>query len=145
MPVACRIYPDLRLIVITSTGKLTLTDIIKGRDEMLAHPDFAPTFDRLYDYQGVEEVVPIQDRSTVIDLAERARTGSDLGGSGKTAVVASTDAIFGMARRFEAYAAGSSARQWRAFRSIEDAQAWLGVPLEQMVGALTNPAQPHNP
>ncbi len=55
MPVTIVINPEQRLIVTTGSGIVTDEEFMLARQEFLAHPQFDPTFDRIWDFFGVVE------------------------------------------------------------------------------------------
>ena len=124
MPIAYRFYPHVRVVVITGDGNLTPGDVLRCRETMVAHRDHDPTLDRLYDFRRVRELKV--DPAAMISLAATAQS-PDLSSAGKTAVVVSTDAIYGQSRQLEAHLPGDASRRWKTFRTLEKAQEWLGL------------------
>ena len=49
-----QIYPELRLIVIELIGPVTFEQLLKGTEELLAHPDFDQSFNGVTDYRRAE-------------------------------------------------------------------------------------------
>lgn len=55
MPVTLSIDTERKLTITTGEGVVTDADFIEARRQLLAHPDFDPSFDRIWDFHGVTE------------------------------------------------------------------------------------------
>ncbi len=55
MSVTLTIDPERKLTITTAEGVVTDADFINARKHLVAHPDFDPTFDRIWDFHGVTE------------------------------------------------------------------------------------------
>ncbi len=127
MPLTHTVHPELGLIVIIGTGRISGADAAQVRAEMLDDPLFDPTFHRLNDYRlatGGESGSP----GGAATQAMAVSSGDAMQSVGKTAIVAPASLVFGLSRMFQAYAEAhtSGVRTWQTFRNIEDAAAWLG-------------------
>ena len=106
--------------VTTAWGHLTYADAKGSIDATLAHPRFGPGCDALFDGTDV---------NTVPSTAELRTLAADLkplrdAGLSAVALVAGSNFTFGVARMFSAFAEAFGAKVG-AFRSVEDARAWL--------------------
>ena len=55
MPVSLSIDAEQKLTVTTGEGVVTDAEFIEARQQLLAHPDFDPSFDRIWDFRRVTE------------------------------------------------------------------------------------------
>ena len=55
MPVTLSIDTERKLTITTGEGGVTDADFIEARRQLLAHPDFDPSFDRIWDFRRVTE------------------------------------------------------------------------------------------
>ena len=55
MPVSLSIDTEQRLTLTTAEGVVTDAEFIEARQQVLAHPDFDPSFDRIWDFHRVTE------------------------------------------------------------------------------------------
>jgi hypothetical protein len=119
-----RINTEQQLARVVARGKVNVLELRDIYSELIKHDDWRAGFDILCDYRGIEDF----DVSTrdIDDMAEWQTSIDNKIGSGKCAVVASRDSVFGMSRMWEMISAERSQRIC-VFREMEDAEAWLGI------------------
>lgn len=117
------------VVVVRLAGNVTPDQIQQGRAALQRDPAFRPTFRQLVDAREVETTR--LDTETVQKLSQ----GSAFKAGSLRAIVAPRDAVYGMARMFEAYAESCQQRV-QVFRDLAEACAWLEVPLEDVEAAV---------
>jgi hypothetical protein len=121
MPIAYRIDTAHKLIRTECVGYVTLAEVITHFRELEADPNCPPHADVLLDV--TEEVtIPSSDELRNVALAIagiRRKVEFRL-----CAIVASTNALFGMMRMFEVFTE-KYFQETRAFRTLPEAEAWL--------------------
>jgi hypothetical protein len=127
MPLEYRIEVSQRTVFTTPFGALTDRDAREHVEELRNHPDFESDFNQLFDARDVTSVE--LSGACVRDIATERMFGE---GSLRAFVVA-TDLAFGMARMFEMFR-DDALDQIRVFRKIDDARAWLGLPVDRPAG-----------
>ncbi len=55
MPVTLTIEPERRLVTTTGSGIVTDEDFMRARQQLLEHPDFDASFDRIWNFRAVTE------------------------------------------------------------------------------------------
>lgn len=122
MPIEMHIDRVKDLTVYTVTGKVSSFDIMKT---MEAFVEERPTKNILWDFI---KAMP-DERITsgeVEKIAAFAKQHERLREGGKTALVASTDVVFGLARMYEAFASIEDIEDSvSVFRSADEAADWL--------------------
>ena len=64
------IHPEEKLIIISYQGKVTIEDVIKVTEEMMAHPNFSNTFDGVADYRFAEVCFTPQELADLTQTVE---------------------------------------------------------------------------
>ena len=129
MPISFRVDRARRLRYATATGVITDADLLTILGAVLDDPDYDASLDQLFDGSGIEGL----DVSTeaVREIAQRlgvADRAIPEGVRPKTAIVAPTDAAFGLARMYQTYRGLEAPRKdYLVCRTIEEARAWLGL------------------
>jgi hypothetical protein len=100
-------------------GNATVDELLDARVEMMTGPGFEPHMSVLID---AREMTSLFDREGVRELAHEFVTRPI--GTGRRAFVAHADAVYGMMRMLVTLSTGTP-NQWRVFRTIEQAEAWL--------------------
>jgi hypothetical protein len=85
--------------------------------------DFHPGLSQLIDSRDVTE------SKATVDGIRALIAGNPYGKGSRRAFVASSDTIYGLARMFELARVGAE-DEFRVFRSMDEARAWLGLPPE---------------
>ena len=130
MPVSYRIHAERRLVVTRWSGAVTLEEAKSHFAALASDPAFDPTMDHLSYAEAVEEDVSFGE------LRVLARE-SPFTGTGRSAIVASENRIFGVSRQYVALTRISD-RAVRVFRELNEALDWLGIP-DFDVSELTGP------
>ena len=123
MPMRYRVDEDLGIVITTAEGGVTGEDLQRHAQALAADPGV----------QGLDEMVDLSDRRHVDASAgairETARLLRERGlnkEGGKLALVAGSEAIFGMARLYAAHRDHPNIGI-RVFRDRAEALEWLGV------------------
>jgi hypothetical protein len=121
MPVTYRIDKDNGIIHTQCTGLVTLEEVIEHFRVLERDPDCPDRLDVLLDLTKQTSVPMKENLHEVVLEIERvqARVRFDV-----CAIVAPTDALFGMIRMFEVFVERYF-RESRVFRRERDAEAWL--------------------
>jgi hypothetical protein len=114
-----RIDKQSNLVVIHAEGVLTRRNFEEVRRHMMSDPDFDPQFSMLADCSAV----------THVDLtAGEIRVLADMSPfdlTGRRAIVARRDVVYGLARMFEIVRSLRGDQHIRVFRNCNEALAWL--------------------
>lgn len=120
MPFDSVIYPTRRLIVTTGTGFLTGDDGLACAIGLKIKPGFDPSFNQLLDLTAATRF------TATADQMKRIAQESTFSKSSRRAIVASEEAVFGLARMFQAYRSMSGVgEQVKVFKEINPALKWL--------------------
>lgn len=119
MPVSYVIDKKNRLVVGTATEVVTLDEILQSRRQMMSDPDFDPNFSQLGDLSAVTKLDVTADEVKM--LAETSPFALTV----RRAFVGTTLEVYGLVRMFEIVRGLRGDQQIRAFRSREEALAWL--------------------
>lgn len=120
MPARFEIDKEKRLVRSEVWGEVTFADIRNHQDALLAHPEFNPEFDQLYDATGVTstEVTAGQVQSMALKTV--------FSSTSRRAFVAPEPSIYGMIRIYEThYSMLDSPANLRVFRDKSSALQWL--------------------
>jgi hypothetical protein len=122
MPITSKIFPHENLTVFTGEGKISYSEAWEAmsRDYRSIHP--STTSNVLWDLRNAS--VASITASQVTKLADLSDHYSKQRGGGKTAIVASHDLDFGVAKEFEGQSM-SLLREFVAFRDIDRAYKWI--------------------
>lgn len=124
MPVTYTIDKQRRLITTRCIGDVTLDEVIGHFDELVADPDCPDRLDVLLDLSE-QTSIPASSQLRLVtrkieDVSSRVRFG-------RCAIVAPTDALFGMTRVFETLTEEQFGSV-RVFRLMDEARVWIGDP-----------------
>jgi len=120
MPITYRIDRERSRIVTTCAGDVTLPEVMAHFDQLQKDPEVTPRLNVLLDLT----------RQTSVPMAPQIQAAADRVGLVTNvvfeacAIVASREALFGMARMFEVLARGHFA-VLKTFRNREEAEEWL--------------------
>ena len=120
MPIISQIDSSLGVVFSTFQGVVTKEDILAQVERFRTDPSFQPSFDHIIDTRGITRF----DVST-----EGLRTvsrHSAFDEKSRRAVVAETDAMFGMARMYEVFREDAP-DQMMVFHDMAEARRWLGL------------------
>ncbi len=124
MPVTYRSDPEHRRIVTRCEGETTLAEVLAHFDELEADPDYRPGSDVLLD---LTDIISLPNVGQIRVAATRAGDAARRVQFGACAIVVSSEAMFGMARIFDAFTERFFARTG-VFRDRETAERWLDSP-----------------
>lgn len=119
MPITYTIDEDLELVRTTAWDTVTEEEWIAYDEQLATDPSFHPALNQLADFTQVTNIKISPMESPQVAKAAPFAEGS------KRAAVASSDLIFGMGRVYEAHSAADA--EIRIFRTMEEAQEWLGI------------------
>ena len=121
MPINVRLDLARRIRFTTASGVVTESDVIDGYGSVLTDPGYDPTLDQLFDGTGIQRVdVTAAVIKKAADLFAKADSGLPPGVRPRVAIVAPTDATFGLARMYQAYReVGDSPKQYLTCRTLE--------------------------
>ena len=130
MPIRMRVDRVRKVNYTTATGVVTDAELRQLCAATLANPEYDPSADHIFDGHGIERLEVTA--GTVQEAAQLfARTDGRIPGGTRprVAIVAPSDATFGIARMYEAYRAmQATPKRYLVCRTMEEARAWLGLP-----------------
>ena len=124
MPMHYTIDLAQRVVRITGSGKLTDAEMLACVSALRADPALARDMPTLSDMRDIEVAFTPEGVRQMIAIMRTAPTERALA---KVAIVVGTDAAFGMGRMFELQADDSNDPDFRIFRDMALADAWLGL------------------
>jgi hypothetical protein len=122
LPIRYRVASEIRCIFTVAEGNLTDDELLEHAQAVEKDPEVDPQYDEVVDLRAVKGFGPSLE--TMREAAQILRSGPR--GAGRIAIVAPSDAGFGSGRMFEGLSGGDTDRV-RAFRSADEAYAWLGI------------------
>jgi len=135
MPVTYSIDKAQGIIRTQCAGFVTLEQVVEHFRVLGQDPNCPAHLDVLLDLRATSSLPESVQLKVVSDEISRIRTRIQFGAC---AIVAARDALFGMARMFEVFAA-KSFRATRVFRMYADAEAWL---VSQRINNLSRRSSP---
>ena len=109
-------------LIVTVSGPGSLEQLLRYQTEYLADPRWSPGMKVLSDFRGIDSSTITSDQVRALAASNSLR--ADLFGSGRTAVVVSEPATFGLLRMFQFHTDAAGFDQ-RVFYSLEEARMWL--------------------
>lgn len=109
-------------LIVTVSGPASLEQLLGYQTEYLADARWSPGMKVLSDFRGFDSSTLTSDDVRAIAASNNLR--ADLFGSGRTAVVVSEPATFGLLRMFQFHTDAAGFDQ-RVFYSLEEARRWL--------------------
>jgi hypothetical protein len=119
MPAFYKIDKEHRVVLSTASGVFDLVAALAHQDQLLADPDFDPSYSQLLDYSHVTEVKI--DANDIRKLAER----SVFWPCSRRAMYVTRDIEYGFARMFEMLRDNAGEKGIRVFRNLDDALTWV--------------------
>jgi hypothetical protein len=119
MPAFYKIDKEHRVVLSTASGAFDLAAALAHQDQLLADPDFDPSYSQLVDYSQVTDVRI--DANDVRKLAER----SVFWPCSRRAMYVTRDIEYGFARMFEMLRENAGEKGIRVFRNLDDALTWI--------------------
>ena len=114
------------IVEVVARGQASVESFARLDRELVAHPSWAPGMGILYDFRELD--VSVLSHETTRRSSDITRSLAEKFGPARMACVMSRDVDFGIARMFEAMTAPGTPLEIRAFRSMDEAQAWLESP-----------------
>jgi hypothetical protein len=105
------------------TGMVTIEEVIEHFHTLEQDPECCP--DHVDVLLDLTEEITIPTKENLQDVAHEIRRIRGRVQFGALAIVACTDALFGMSRMLEVFA-GQYFRETCVFRSVSEAEEWLG-------------------
>jgi len=121
LPVSYSIDLQLPLVYTVFSGEVTDADFVEHLRSLYADPRFDSAMPELVD---LREVTEVNVSSDMIPSSARWTLHSPYA---RRAVVAPTDFLFGLSRMYESYRGEMGEGQFKVFRSIQPALAWLSL------------------
>jgi hypothetical protein len=109
-------------LIVTVSGPASLEQLLAYQTEYLADPRWSPGMNVLSDLRDFDSNTITADQVRALAASNNLR--ADLFGSGRTAVVVSEPATFGLLRMFHFHTDAAGFDQ-RVFYSLEEARRWL--------------------
>jgi hypothetical protein len=119
MPAFYKIDKPHKVVLSTASGVFDLPAALAHQDQLLADPDFDPTYSQLLDFTHVSKVK--LDADDVHKLAERAVFWQ----CSRRALLIRSDMEQGFAKMFQMLRENAGEKGIRAFRNLDEALAWI--------------------
>ena len=117
-----------RLVHVSCTGDITLSEILAYEQEVIEAPGFDPSYDELIDLRGATKLdVSFEDVEGIVSYE---KSHEKYVGARKCAFVAPRAFNFGIARMYELME-DDSPMETKVFRDIGEARSWLGLAEER--------------
>jgi hypothetical protein len=126
MPISYRIDSERGLVITTASGVLTDDDILELKRRLAADPEFKMGMRELSDVRAVTDLQVSTEG--VRRMAAMDESPSSARSSHKLAIVAGSDATFGMARMYQMFTE-SNQPHVAVFKDYDRARRWLGEPI----------------
>ena len=122
MPCDYQIDLKNRVVRCRAWGIFTHPEATATRNQFTKDPAFSADFSQMYDFTGVERIDMTGDQIRALGGYSPFASGA------KRAAIAPETAIFGALRMFAIqHGAGGGQTNIQVFRSLNDAEAWLGL------------------
>jgi hypothetical protein len=124
MAVSYRVLPEQGVVVVELRGRVGDAELIDAADRLIADTDRLPGLHELVDAREME----VSDLSSAAlrRVADRFAAGPRPDEGVRIALVAASDAAYGLARMYQVFR-DASAAEFRVFRELPEARAWLGL------------------
>jgi ATP phosphoribosyltransferase regulatory subunit HisZ len=127
MPISHRFDSSMNVLFVEMRGALSDEELLQYAKTATTDTEIPRFCHELIDLRGAEgqgaSTESLRRVAATFQDAEQAPEGV------KIALVASSDAAYGIARMYQAFRAGSQA-VFHVFRQMDEARAWLGLPPE---------------
>lgn len=123
MTTSYRIYRDINLFIVKSSGPANLKEILDTLKHLQDDPDFSETYDSLWD--AIERTVSFKEND-VIALMKFLKP-YEFNKNPKRAFLVPSDLHHGMVRMFLTYHYGLNRSNLGIFRERDEAFKWLGI------------------
>ena len=119
MPAFYKIDKEHKVVLSTASGVFDLAAAAAHQDQLLADPDFDPSYSQLLDFSHVTSVQINAD--DVRKLAQRNMFWP----CARRALLVTSDLEFGFGRMFQMLRENAGEKGIRVFRNLEDALKWI--------------------
>ena len=119
MAVLLKVFPEKRLVCSEFYGEVTDDEILHHALTIKSHPQFDPAFSEIVDFTGVTQL-----RASEKALQQLAKTKSVFRPDSKHAAIASTPAVYELARLYQAQA---DSRILAVVQTRQQACLFLGI------------------
>ena len=123
MTVTYQIHQAKRRIHTRSVGAVTLDEVLQHFADLVRDPDCPARLDVLLDLSEITSLPTSSQLTAVTTEIARVRPRVQFDGC---AIIASRDALFGMARMFEVFAENYFGAT-RVFRTVDEGTRWLDI------------------
>ena len=123
MEISFQVAPDKSFATVTITGKFDLDAFKDFYKQMVAHPDFSPGMNVIWDTRQADIFKISQEEMRTVS-GHIAQLTKDRG-AGRGALVVSDDISFGVSRMGEMMTEKFVTVTVRVFRDIENAEKWI--------------------
>lgn len=127
MGISYRVYREVGLVYCKGEGNIELRDLLDHIDTLAHDPDYVPPMKKLVDYRA-SQLQDLSSEDIRAFTARKVELKDRLSGE-RCALVVSGDYDFGMSMLHIAHVDEANI-ETKAFRDIDDALAWLDVPLQ---------------
>jgi hypothetical protein len=127
MPITYRYDGSHNVLLVELRGIITDEELLHYAKTATTDLEIPSSYHELIDLREVE--VPEASTDALRRVAATFRDAERSPEGVKIALVASSDAAFGMARMYQAFRTGSEA-SFHVFREMSEAREWLGLPPE---------------
>ena len=129
MTIQVRVDSVHRLRYAAASGILTDADVLEVYAGVLSDPGYDPALDMVFDCTAVERLdVKPETIAHIAALVARADRDIPEDAHPRAAIVAPADALFGMARMYQAHRELQHApRRYFVCRTMDEAVRWLGL------------------
>ena len=124
MPMTYEIDREAGLVLIVGRGAVTDQEMVDCVSALRRDPDLEPSMPTLSDMRGIEVAFTPDGIVRMIQVMEDTKDRRD---AVRAAIVADSDAAFGMGRMFEMRAQDRAEPKFGIFRDMESALDWLGA------------------
>ncbi len=114
-----KIDKEHRLVMTTVSGVFNVADVLAHQVNLRKDPDFDPSFSQLIDFTHVTRVELKREE------VQRVAQESIFSPHSRRALLASNDAVFGLARMFEMLRENMGEQGIRVFRNLDEALDWV--------------------
>ena len=134
MSLKYKIIKEQKLVYVVGEGTLTYEDLVDHLTELSGNPAYIPPMLKLIDYRNLSHITLTSKQSE--KLAELKYFYRNQFDKEKSALVVSSDLVFGIGRQHQAYMYDSK-MEVEIFKDFEKAKEWLGIQINEAQLALS--------
>ena len=106
------------------TGSIDINEILRLKDQLLAHPNFTTNIDQIFDCSESSLNLSFEELQITADAYSAA--ADRFGRRRKLALIVQRDLDYGKTRQYEMFFDSGPEVLIRTFKTLEDAQHWIG-------------------